>query len=575
VKGRFPVALNAVLVVLTSTEPLLAWSRGGYSGGSVHAGSGGWGSHSGGSWQGRYGNASGSRSVSQTSSGYDVNRQMQTQSGASHDVNRSIDTQDQSVSRSSTATNAYGQSAERDRTTTDEGGYASVQGSASTSTGRAASGSGTVSRNAYGQPVVAGNVDTKYNGDYAGAAVRNPYGGWNTAVAGPNGMKVTTTLPSGYRTTTYAGTPYYGYGGAYYRPYTYGGVPYYYPVPPPYYCTSSYVPVGAIALAVAGTTYMVAQGSYYKQTTNSQGTVVYQTVPAPVGASLQVLPAQSVLVTVGGTTYFLYANTFYREISNLGQQQFVVISPPPGVVFVAALPSDFQVVQLNTMYFEADGHYYVRYLSPAGSETYVVVDPPQQTQAAGAAMAPLPVAAPPPPPVPQTLVVPSGTLILVRLADDLSSATAKQGDRFQGFLGQSLAASGAVVAAQGTLVYGTVTKVNKGDRMHKTPEISAVLNDIQLGGSVVPIQTQPLEATGEAGKGRRRLLGGAGLGAAIGAIADGGHGAAVGAAIGAGTGLLATAASSQDGAVLSSQSLQAFTVAVPFDVQVATQVAAR
>ena len=59
----------------------------------------------------------------------------------------------------------------------------------------------------------------------------NPNGTWNTATAGPNGVKVTQTLPSGYKTTTYAGTPYYGSASVYYRPYTYYGAPYYYPVP--------------------------------------------------------------------------------------------------------------------------------------------------------------------------------------------------------------------------------------------------------------------------------------------------------------------------------------------------------
>ena len=51
--------------------------------------------------------------------------------------------------------------------------------------------------------------NTKYNGNYNVAAGRNAYGGWNTAVAGPYGGRVTTTLPSGYRTTTYYGRPYY------------------------------------------------------------------------------------------------------------------------------------------------------------------------------------------------------------------------------------------------------------------------------------------------------------------------------------------------------------------------------
>ena len=226
-----------------------------------------------------------------------------------------------------------------------------------------------------GQPAVAGTVNTKYNGTYNAAAARTPYGGWNTAAAGPYGGRVTTTLPSGYRTTTYYGRPYYSYGGAYYRPYTYGGVHYYYPVPPPYYSYYSYPPPGATILIIAGIKYLVSQdGSYCKQTTTSDGKTAYQAVPAPQGATMATLPATRVLVTVAGTTYYLSANAFYRRVMNGAQESFVVVTAPAGVVFVAALPADFEVVHLNSMYFKAGGRYYVPYLSPDGAEMYVMVD---------------------------------------------------------------------------------------------------------------------------------------------------------------------------------------------------------
>ena len=241
-----------------------------------------------------------------------------------------------------------------------------------------------------GQPAVAGTVNTKYNGTYNAAAARTPYGGWNTAAAGPYGGRVTTTLPSGYRTTTYYGRPYYSYGGAYYRPYTYGGVHYYYPVPPPYYSYYSYPPPGATILIIAGVKYLVSQdGSYCKQTTTSDGKTAYQAVPAPQGATMATLPATRVLVTVAGTTYYLSANAFYRRVMNGAQESFVVVTAPAGVVFVAALPADFEVVQLNTMYFKAGGRYYVPYLSPDGAEMYVMVDtPPTPSRRRGATATP-------------------------------------------------------------------------------------------------------------------------------------------------------------------------------------------
>ena len=334
-------------------------------------------SHSGntGSAQGQ--RASGTRTVEQTGSGGTATRQAQTQSGASRSTTREVDTENQQVDKTTTTTTAWGESGTRSRQVEGQGGYATIQGSGSTSTGRSASGEGVAGRNYAGQPAVAGTVNTKYNGTYNAAAARTPYGGWNTAAAGPYGGRVTTTLPSGYRTATYYGRPYYTYGGAYYRPYTYGGVHYYYPVPPPYYSYYSYPPPGATILVIAGITYLVSQdGSYCKQSKTSDGKTAYQAVPAPQGATMAVLPATRVLVSVAGSTYYLSANAFYRRVMNGAQESFVVVTAPAGTVFVAALPADFEVVHLNTMYFKAGGRYYVPYLSPDGAEMYVMVDAP-------------------------------------------------------------------------------------------------------------------------------------------------------------------------------------------------------
>lgn len=65
------------------------------------------------------------------------------------------------------------------------------------------------------------------------------------------------------------------------------------------------------------------------------------------------------------------------------------------------------------------------------------------------------------------------------------------------------------------------------------------------------------------------------LGATIGAIADGGEGAAIGTAVGAGVGGAAAASGKVDPAVIPAQQLEMFTVAVPFQVQILTNVAVR
>ncbi len=576
------------LVLLSPLEPLFAQQR--RSRGSVSGASRGSYSRSGNtaSWQSAGGRASGSGSVTQTESGATGSRQTTTQSGASREVSREVDKEDKTVEKSSTVTTAQGETATRERTTEAQGGYATVEGKAETSTGREAEGEAVAGRTYYGQPAVAGSVNTKYSGSYAGAAVRKPGGGYTAATVGPYGGKVTTTLPSGYRVTSYHGRPYYAYGGAYYRPYTYGGVHYYYPVPPPYYSYYYQPPVGAMIIMLAGVTYLMAQdGSYSKKTTDSEGKAAYQSVPAPEGAQIKTLPASRALVTVSGTTFFLYSNTFYRRVVQGTQEQFVVVSPPAGVVFLQALPPDFEVAQLNTMYFAAAGKYYVPYLSADGKELYVLVDAPPQPAAPAPAPppkpAPTPVAAPSTKPEPaaairnvaETLTIPTGTLVLVRFQKDVSSETSKQGDRFQAFLDQDIAANGRMIVAKGAMVYGVVTEIDQGSKMKGKALLSVALTDLQVGDQVVSIKTQSIQVKGEKSSGGKKLAGGAILGASIGAIAGGGEGAAIGAAVGAGVGGAAAAAGDVDPAVIPAQKLQSFTVAVPFQVQVMTNVAVR
>jgi Family of unknown function (DUF6515) len=581
---------TATALIVASTDGLFAQRHTG-SRGSVSAAS-----RSGRTTTTRQGNttttqgqrATGTRTVEQTGDGYNVNRQVTADSGASKSVSKEVNVEDKEVNRSSTTTNQWGQSVSREREVQGQGGYATVEGRAKTSTGREASADLVADRNRYGQPAVAGSVNTKYSGNYNVAAARNPYGGWNTAVAGPYGGKVTRTLPSGYRTTTYYGRPYYSYGGAYYRPYMHRGVPYYYPVPVPYYAYYDSPPVGAVVVMVLGVSYLMSKdGSYSKKTTSSEGKEVYQSVPPPQGASIKTLPATRVLVTVTGTTYYVSANAFYRRVMNGNQETFVTVTAPAGVVFVQALPANFEVVQLNTMYFTANGQYYVPYLSADGKELYVMVDrppaPPAAATAPGSAppaasatkagAAPAAAAAAPVQAVAESFVVPEGTLLVVRLSADVSSATAHAGDRVQGFLDQDLAADGRLVAPRGTKVYGVVSAVDGASKMKGQASISVTLTDMKVGDRILPVKTKPVSAAGGKGTGTKKVVGGAAIGAAIGAIAGGGEGAAIGAAVGAGAGGVATAASSVDAAVIGAQSPQAFSLAVPLQVEIMTNVA--
>jgi hypothetical protein len=65
------------------------------------------------------------------------------------------------------------------------------------------------------------------------------------------------------------------------------------------------------------------------------------------------------------------------------------------------------------------------------------------------------------------------------------------------------------------------------------PSLAIELTDIEVGGHVIPLATEPQKFSGEAKKPGKKIIGGAALGAGIGAMVDGGEGAAWGAGIGA------------------------------------------
>ena len=208
---------------------------------------------------------------------------------------------------------------------------------------------------------------------------------------------------------------------------------------------------------------------------------------------------------------------------------------------------------------------------------------PVQPPAPAAAKAPVsapgaPPAAPAAAPVRavvERLEAPAGTVLVVRLATEVSSATAQVGNRFHGFLDQDVAANGRMMAPRGTKVFGVVSAVDSGSKMKGQPTLSVTLTDMEVGGRVLPLKTQPLNASGGTASGAKKLVGGAAMGATIGAIAGGGEGAAIGAAVGTGVGGAAAAGSSVKPAVLAAQAPQAFTLAVPLQLEITTNVAVR
>ena len=159
------------------------------------------------------------------------------------------------------------------------------------------------------------------------------------------------------------------------------------------------------------------------------------------------------------------------------------------------------------------------------------------------------------------VTIPAGTALLVKL-DKAVSSSDKPGTKFSGVLQGDLSADGVAAVKAGSAVVGEVTEAKKAKRVRGKAEVTFALSQVNIGGQLVPIVTQPIEDI--AASSTKKTAKGAAAGAAVGAIADGGEGAAKGAAIGAG----ASAVKKGESAGSKAGDLVEFKLAAPLTVTV-------
>lgn len=161
----------------------------------------------------------------------------------------------------------------------------------------------------------------------------------------------------------------------------------------------------------------------------------------------------------------------------------------------------------------------------------------------------------------QTVTLPAGTQLQVRMVDGVDSYKDQSGKRFTGTLESNLSANGVTLAPAGTTVHGQVVQAEQARRLAGQSELSLVLTDLVLNGQAKPLSTAPVTMSGQA-EGRQTLRRGA-AGAAIGGIAGGGEGAGIGAAAGAGSAGLKKG----QAVIIPSGTLLQFTLSGPVTVQ--------
>ncbi len=168
----------------------------------------------------------------------------------------------------------------------------------------------------------------------------------------------------------------------------------------------------------------------------------------------------------------------------------------------------------------------------------------------------------------QSVTVPAGTRIMIRMIDGVDSSKNHVGDRFRASLEENLVVNGVVVASKGADVYGRLAEAKEAGHIKGKSQLKLELTDISINRQLQPIMTGEYDVAGKSrgSNTAKKVGGGAAAGAIIGAIAGGGKGAAIGAGVGAGAGTAIQVFTRGEQVRVPSETLLEFRIEQPFTV---------
>jgi len=160
----------------------------------------------------------------------------------------------------------------------------------------------------------------------------------------------------------------------------------------------------------------------------------------------------------------------------------------------------------------------------------------------------------------QSVVVPAGTVLRVRINQAMDSRHTQPGAAFDGVVLNDVIMGGMVAIPRGAVVQGHVSDTQPGGDLRGRGGIALELNQITLEGHPYPLATESWSHQGydKTGQTVGTTVGMGAVGATIGAIAGGGPGALIGAGIGAIAGLGASSASHRGEATVPSEAIVTF-----------------
>lgn len=173
----------------------------------------------------------------------------------------------------------------------------------------------------------------------------------------------------------------------------------------------------------------------------------------------------------------------------------------------------------------------------------------------------------------EAVVVPSGTMVRVRVNEGMDSKNTAPGTIFDGIVINDVTAGDAVAIPRGTAVQGRVVDAQNAGSLKGKGELALQLTQITLGGQTYPIVSDAWSHQGadKTGQTVGNAVGLGAFGALIGAVAGGGPGALLGAGIGGAAGVGVSAASRRGEATVPAEAILTFRLTQPVPLTTVSQ----
>lgn len=179
---------------------------------------------------------------------------------------------------------------------------------------------------------------------------------------------------------------------------------------------------------------------------------------------------------------------------------------------------------------------------------------------------------PPPPPKPEPVirrvVLPSGTLVNVRMIDSIDSGSDHVGQAFKASMASPVVVDGETVIPKGADVFVKLVDMKSAGNMTGTSELKVQLDRLFVDNKSYVVESNTFTQTGanQTTKTAKTVGIGTAIGAVLGGITGGKKGAVIGAGAGAGAGTAVEAATKGEQVRIASESALTFRLEAPIQV---------